>query len=75
MENMTERVANGETFLRQRLDSLHRSVQYEPWFIKLSTLDRRLLLLILLAPVLLLIILIVAVSTTSKKSLSWRWLV
>jgi len=61
---MTERVANGETFLRQRLDSLHRSVQYEPWFIKLSTLDRRLLLLILLAPVLLLIILIVAVSTT-----------
>ena len=67
MENITESVASSKTYLRQRLDFLHQSVQYEPWFIKLSTLDRRLLLLILLAPVLLIIILIVLVSTSSKN--------
>ena len=71
MESITERVASSKTFLRERLDTLHRRLQYEPWYIKLSTLDRRLLAFILLAPLLLLLIIIVAVSTnTSSKNIS-----
>ena len=49
----SETLASKKSALRERIDSLHRSVQYEPWFIKVSTLDRRLLLAIALLPVLL----------------------
>ena len=70
MEMITERVATGQTFLRQRLDSLHRSLQYNPWFIKLSTLDRRLLIFILIAPILVLLLIIVLATSTSSSSKS-----
>ena len=66
MERITERVVSSKTFLRGRLDTLHGRFQYEPWYIKLSTLDRRLLAVILLAPVLLLLLIIVVVSTNSS---------
>ena len=67
MENITERVASSKTFLRERLDVAYRRLQYEPWYIKLSTLDRKLLVFILLAPIVLLIIIIVAVHSSSKE--------
>ena len=67
MEMIIEGVATGQTFLRERLDSVYRSLQYKPWFIKLSTLDRRLLLFILLAPILVLIIIIILAASTSKS--------
>ena len=67
MERITERVASSKTFLRGRLDTLHGRFQYEPWYIKLSTLDRKLLVFILLAPIVLLIIIIVAVHSSSKE--------
>ena len=67
MEMVIEGVATSQTFLRERLDSVYRSLQYKPWFIKLSTLDRRLLLFILLAPILLLLIIIILAASTSKS--------
>ena len=68
MEMITERVATSQTFLRQRLDSVYRSVQYKPWFIRLSTLDRRLLIFLLLAPILLLLVIIILAAATASSS-------
>ena len=68
MEMITERVATSQTFLRQRLDTVHRSLQYNPWFIKLSTLDRRLLIFILIAPILLLLLIIILATSTATSS-------
>ena len=70
MEMITERVATSQTFLRQRLDTLHRSLQYNPWFIKLSTLDRRLLIFMLIAPILVLLLIIILATSTSSSSKS-----
>jgi len=66
-QTLTETLASKRSALRERIDSLHRSVQYEPWFIKVSTLDRRLLLAIALLPVVLfiLIIILIVVGATS----------
>ena len=63
-----EGVATGQTFLRERLDSVYRSLQYKPWFIKLSTLDRRLVWFILIAPILLLFVIIVVATSTATSS-------
>ena len=35
--------AGARPSIRGYIDNWHRSVQYEPWFIKLSTIDRRIL--------------------------------
>lgn len=67
---ITERVATSQTFLRQRLDTLHRSLQYNPWFIKLSTLDRRLLIFMLIAPILVLLLIIILATSTSSSKIS-----
>jgi len=57
-QTLTESLAGKRSALRERIDSLHRSVQYEPWFIKVSTLDRRLLVAIGCAPLILLVLFI-----------------
>jgi len=66
-QTLTETLASKRSALRERIDTLHRSVQYEPWFIKVSTLDRRLLLAIALLPIVLfiLIIVLIVVAATS----------
>jgi len=66
-QTLTETLASKRSAIRERIDSLHRSVQYEPWFIKVSTLDRRILLAIGCAPVVLfiLILALIVVAATS----------
>ena len=64
--NMTEAGGGGaRSFsIRGYIDNWHRSVQYEPWFIKLSTIDRRILWTIFISIFLLLFIIIIAAATS-----------
>jgi len=70
--SLTEEVggggAGGLARLRARLDSLYRAVQYEPWFVKVSLLDRRLLVALLLCPLLLLLIILSLAATLGGNS-------
>ena len=62
-------MASKRSALRERIDTIHRRVQYEPWFIKVSTLDRRILLAIGCVPVVVFILIIagiVAAATSGK---------
>jgi len=51
-------------YLKSKVDDFHKSVQYKPWYIKLSLLDRRLLAVLFTLPFLLLLIIILAVTLT-----------
>eukprot|EP00092_Neocalanus_flemingeri_P024752 GFUD01026841.1.p1 GENE.GFUD01026841.1~~GFUD01026841.1.p1 ORF type:complete len:501 (+),score=103.73 GFUD01026841.1:277-1779(+) len=64
-QTLTETLASKRSALRERLDTIHRRVQYEPWFIKVSTLDRRLLLAIGCIPVLFLILIIALIGVAA----------
>ena len=67
--NMTEADGGGtRSFsIRGYIDNWHRSVQYEPWFIKLSTIDRRILWTIFVSMFLLLFIIIIAAATSGTS--------
>ena len=55
--------------VRARLESWRRSVQYEPWYLKVSTLDRRLLWAAFISVfLLLLLIILVTVATGSAPA-------
>ena len=56
--------AGGRTSIRSYIDNWHRSVQYEPWFIKLSTIDRRILWTIFISFFLILLIFIIAAASS-----------
>ena len=60
--NMSEAGGGGtrSSSIRSYIDNWYRSVQYEPWFIKLSTIDRRILWTIFISIFLLLFIGIIA---------------
>jgi len=66
-QTLTETLSSKKSALRERIDNFHRSVQYEPWFIKVSTLDRRLLLAIALLPVLLLVLVVVLIVVGASQ--------
>jgi len=52
------------SFIREYIDSWYRSVQYEPWFINISTISRKIWMSIALSVLLTLIIVIIAASVT-----------
>ena len=52
------------SFISDQLESWHRKVQYEPWFIKLSTIDRRIFLG--LGILIFVIIVIIAIASTTS---------
>ena len=66
--NMTEAGGGGvrSSSIRGYFDNWHRSVQYEPWFIKLSTIDRRILWTIFISIFLLLLIIIIAAVSSGS---------
>ena len=66
--NMTEAGGGGvrSSSIRGYFDKWHRSVQYEPWFIKLSTIDRRILWTIFISMFLLLLIIIIAAVSSGS---------
>ena len=65
--NINDTRSTGSSSIRDRVDSWYRSVQYEPWFIKISTIDRRILLTLFVTVFLLLVIIIVAVSASGSE--------
>ena len=52
--------SSSSSSIRDRIDSWYRSVQYEPWFIKVSTINPKIILTVTVSLILLLIIIIVA---------------
>lgn len=56
----------GGSSVRARLESWRRSVQYEPWYLKVSTLDRRLLWAAFISVFLLLLLIILVTVATGN---------
>lgn len=67
-QSLTETLATKQSALRERLTGLYQQYQYEPWVIRVTTLDRRLLLALLCLPVLLIILLIVLIVALTISS-------
>jgi len=66
-QTLTETLASKRSALRERIDTIHRRVQYEPWFIKVSTLDRRILLAIGCVPVVVFILIIAGIVAAATS--------
>lgn len=68
MVAMLDELSNGRRTLVNGIENLRRWCQYQPWFIWISTLDRRLQLGLLLGPLAIIIIIIILCLTTGSNA-------
>ena len=67
-----QRPSRGSSFLSDTFDTWYRKVQYEPWFIKLSTINHKILLAAGILVILIIVIIAVASSSSGGKTAkSW----